>query len=91
MMHINMLKVKVIFQYTQFSTLSKITILRGPIDNSYTHFIGKKCRLEIILLKLKVIYKILLYITELLVSTDKVYKSNKHLLYVVRDLCLYRL
>ena len=27
----------------------------------------------------------------MLVSTDKVYKSNEYLLYMVRDLCLYRL
>ena len=26
-----------------------------------------------------------------MVSTDKVYKSNEYLLYMVRDLCLYRL
>ena len=63
----------------------------SSIDNSSTHFIAKICRIEIMLLKLKVIYIILLYITKLLVSADKVYKSNECLLYMVRDLCLYTL
>ena len=35
-------------------------------------------------LKLKVIFKILLYITKLLVTTEKVYNSNEYLLYMAK-------
>ena len=59
----------------------------SSIDNSNTQFIAKKCRLEVMSLKLKVIFKILLYTTKLLVTTEKVYNSNEYLLYMVRDLC----
>ena len=63
----------------------------SSIDNSNTSFIAKKCRQEVMVLKLKVIYKLLLYISKELSNVIVIYKSNEHLLHLLRDLCLYRL
>ena len=63
----------------------------SSIDSSNTRFIANKCRQEVMLLKLKFIYKLLLHITKVLSKFIFIYKSNKYLLYVLRDLCLHRL
>ena len=60
-------------------------------DTSNTRFIANKCREEVMLLKLKFIYKILLHITKVSSKFIFLYKSHEYLLYVLRDLCLHRL
>ena len=63
----------------------------SEIDNSNSQSIANKCRKEIMKLKVKVIYKLLLFVTNQLISSNTVYSTNEYLLFVIRDLCLYRI
>ena len=71
--------------------LNPADIITSIINNDDSYSIAKDCRNLVMSIKIKEVHTLFIYLNKLMLKDRQIYQYNEYLLYVIKDLCLYRM
>ena len=71
--------------------LNPADVITSIINNDDSYSIAKDCRKLVMSIKIKEVHTLFIYLIKLMLKDRQNYQYNEYLLYVVKDLCLYRM